>query len=93
MGSRQDQEFLAVLNNGNCEPLKAAVHGIVMTTAALCALYNAAAWLRRREHHLAVNAVVYSAAACWEIFHVRHHLERRPEPASLPEPDTVADAA
>jgi hypothetical protein len=93
MDANQEREFLPVLNNGNCEPLKAAVHGIVMATAALCALYNAAAWLRRRERHLAVNAVVYSAAACWETFHVRHHLDCRPRPALLPEPDTVADAA
>jgi hypothetical protein len=93
MGSREEREFLAVLNNGNSEPLKAAVHGLVLMTAALCALYNAAAWLKRREHHLAVNVVVYSAAACWETFHVRHHLDCRPSPASLPEPDDIADAA
>ncbi|PYR61029.1 MAG: hypothetical protein DMF85_03370 [Acidobacteria bacterium] len=101
MQATQETEFLAVLNNGNCEPLKAAVHGLVLMTAALCALYNGAAWLRRRERHLAVNTVVYSAAACWETLHVRHHLGCRPatapaatlEATPLPAHDCVADAA
>jgi len=36
--------------------------------------YNAAAWLRRRDQHLAVNAVLYTALIAWEQHHVLHHL-------------------
>jgi hypothetical protein len=38
-------------------------------------LYNAAAWLARREQHLAVNAVLYAALTAWEQQQVAHHLE------------------
>ena len=51
-----------MLNVGRCEPLKAAVHGVLMATVAVCAAYNAAAWLKRRQPHLAINAIVYTAA-------------------------------
>jgi hypothetical protein len=64
-----------MLDVGRCEPLKAAVHGVMLATVTLCALYNAAAWLKRRQRHLAVNAVLYSAAIWWEGTHVMHHLE------------------
>jgi hypothetical protein len=37
-------------------------------------LYNAAAWLRRRDAHLAVNALLYAALVAWEQKHVAHHL-------------------
>jgi len=63
-----------MLNVGRCEPLKAAVHGVLMVTASVCAAYNAAAWLKRRQRHLAVNAVVYGLAVWWERSHVLHHL-------------------
>ena len=46
-----------MLNVGRCEPLKAAVHGVLLATAAVCAAYNAAAWLKRRQRHLAINAI------------------------------------
>lgn len=65
---------LNVLNSGRCEPLKAAVHGVLFATATVCAAYNAAAWLRRRQRHLAINAVIYSAALVWERCHIAHHL-------------------
>jgi hypothetical protein len=44
--------------------------------------YNAAAWLQRRQSHLAVNAVIYIAAAFWEQRHVMHHLSPCLEPAA-----------
>ncbi len=50
--------------------------------------YNTAAWLRRRQHHLAWNALIYTAAAVWESRHVAHHL--RP---CLPSLIVVSDAA
>jgi hypothetical protein len=36
--------------------------------------YNAAAWVRRRQSHLAINATIYVAAVFWEQRHVAHHL-------------------
>jgi len=38
-----------MLDVGHCEPLKAAVHGVLLATVAVCAVYNAAAWLTRRR--------------------------------------------
>lgn len=65
---------MTVLCTGKYEGLKACVHGLALGTVALCAAYNLAAWVKRRERHLAINAVVYSAAAIWEYQHVLHHL-------------------
>ena len=39
---------LKVLKCGNCEELKLGVHGLTLGLAALCGVYNAAAWLSRR---------------------------------------------
>jgi hypothetical protein len=69
---------LAILHCGNCEPLKASVHGIALGTAALCAAYNLAAWLTRRQTHLAVNTILYTAVVLWEVQHVKHHLADLP---------------
>jgi hypothetical protein len=74
---RAAEAFLPVsemLNVGRCEPVKAAVHGVMLATVGVCAVYNAAAWLKRRQRHLAVNAVIYAAAFWWERAHVIHHL-------------------
>ena len=65
---------LPILYPGSCEPLKAAFHGAALTLAAVMGAYNAAAWLRRRQSHLALNAVIYFAAVCFEQRHVAHHL-------------------
>jgi hypothetical protein len=54
--------------------LKAGVHAVVLGTAAVCALYNLAAWVTRRQTHLAVNTVLYGTLVAWEATHVRHHL-------------------
>src|SRR5258705_8929645 len=64
-----------MLDNGRCEPLKAAVHGVLFATVCLCAAYNSAAWLKRRQRHLAINAIIYISAAWWERSHIVHHLE------------------
>jgi hypothetical protein len=75
---------LPVLKCGNSEPLKLGVHAAVLGLSALCCAYNAAAWLSRRQAHLAVNAVLYSVLAVWEERHVIHHLaELRCLPAAL----------
>jgi hypothetical protein len=65
---------LTVLQCGECEPLKAGVHGSALALSALMGLYNAAAWLKRRDAHLAVNAVFYIALTAWEHKHLAHHL-------------------
>jgi hypothetical protein len=76
-----------LLDHGNCEPFKAGVHAIVLTMTGLCAAYNAAAWLKRRQRHLAVNAIVYGAAVWLERCHVMHHLaacKEKPLPMGPP---------
>ena len=82
---------LPVLKCGNCEPLKLGVHAGMLGIATLCLAYNAAAWLSRRQTHLAVNTVLYSCLTIWEQRHVAHHLAelRRPSTAEpLPQPTT-----
>lgn len=74
---------LPILQCGNCEPLKATVHAFVLGTAALCALYNVAAWVARRQTHLAVNTVLYGTLVAWEATHVRHHLATLPRKLAL----------
>jgi hypothetical protein len=76
---------LKVLRCGNCEPLKLGVHGLALGIAALCGAYNAAAWLTRREKHLAVNAVLYAALMVFEQRHVAHHVAELRRPGATPE--------
>lgn len=83
-----------MLDNGECEPMKAAVHAVLMATVALCAAYNTAAWIKRRQTHLAINAIVYSAAIWWERCHVEHHLRSCPSSTSIaPVVDKLMNAA
>ncbi len=77
---------MQMLQCGNCERLKAGVHAVVFGLAAVCGLYNAAAWVSRRQTHLAVNAILYAALMAWEQQHVAHHL------AELRQPDKPAVA-
>jgi hypothetical protein len=65
---------LRILQCGSCEPLKLGVHAGAFGLAVVMGLYNAAAWLSRREPHLAINTVLYVALTAWETEHVRHHL-------------------
>ena len=65
---------LPVLKCGNCEPLKLSVHAAALGLAALMGAYNGAAWLSRRQRHLAVNTVLYTCLTIWEQRHVAHHL-------------------
>jgi hypothetical protein len=93
---------LDVLKPGSCETLKAGVHGMALGLIAVMGLYNAAAWLRRRETHLAVNAVIYGTLTIWERRLVAHHLAERRRtrdleremrtdpPANEPKPTRVA---
>ena len=65
---------LTILQHGEWEPLKAGVHGATLGLAVVMGLYNAAAWIGRRERHLAVNAILYSLLIAWERAQVAHHL-------------------
>src|SRR5215217_6146100 len=79
---------MKVLKCGNCEELKLGVHAMALGLVVLCGAYNAAAWLSRREKHLAINAVLYAALIAFEHQHVTHHIAelRQPQPA----PDETA---
>jgi hypothetical protein len=63
-----------MLQCGECEGLKTSVHAATLALAAVCGFYNAAAWLKRREAHLAWNVVLYAALTAWERENVAHHL-------------------
>lgn len=80
---------LSVLQCGSCEPLKAGVHGTALGLFAVMGLYNAAAWLARREQHLAVNAILYGALTAWEQQQVTRHrcAVQRARNASAPPPE------
>ena len=83
---------LDILKCGNCEELKLGVHAGALGLAVVMGLYNAAAWLVRRETHLAVNAILYAGLVAWEREHVAHHLaELRPAaPPRAVEPEPPA---
>jgi hypothetical protein len=82
---------LKVLKCGNCEELKLGVHALALGVAALCGLYNAAAWMSRRERHLAINTVMYAALIAIEQQHVSHHIAELRRPPNAPE-STTAEA-
>ena len=81
---------LKVLKCGNFEELKLGVHATALAVAALCGLYNTAAWLSRREQHLAVNAVLYMALIAFEQRHVAHHIAAMRCPTTRGTDDTPA---
>lgn len=64
-------------DSGVNEATKGAVHGAVLVLALMCGVYNTCAWLRRREPHLAVNAVVYNGLVLFEGWQVVHHVHRK----------------
>ncbi len=79
------QMSLNVLTRGSCEGLKAGVHVTALGLAVVMGVYNLAAWVRRREPHLAVNTVLYAALIAWEHRHVAHHVaELRHPPETVP---------
>lgn len=78
---------LELLNPGSCEAFKGGVHGVALGLVAIMGLYNAAAWLRRRQRHLAINTVLYTAATIWEYQHVMHHVQALSPPRPMAEDD------
>ena len=84
---------LPVLEPGNCEALKLGVHATALGLAVVMGAYNVAAWIKRRQTHLAVNSVMYVALAAWEQQHVAHHMaaiRRSREDAASPKPRAAA---
>jgi len=75
---------LDILKCGNCEELKAGVHAGALGLFAVMGIYNAAAFLARRERHLAINAVIYAGLIAWERQHIAHHLAELRPPAPQP---------
>jgi hypothetical protein len=69
--------MLSIICHGRYEVLKASVHGAALGISALCAVYNFAAWVGRRQRHSWINAALYGALTAWELQHVRHHLNCR----------------
>lgn len=63
--------------SGEAERVKGAVHGAAGTLVGVMAVYNAVAWWYRRERHLGVNAVLYTAGFLWEVYQTNRHLRRR----------------
>jgi hypothetical protein len=84
---------MKVLKCGNCEELKLGVHALALAVAALCGAYNAAAWLSRRERHLAVNTLMYAALIAFEQQHVSHHIAELRRPQTAAQPPTEATVA
>jgi hypothetical protein len=64
---------IEILDKGTSEELKLGVHAAALGLAVVMGLYNAAAFLKRRERHLAVNTVLYAVLTAWEQQHVVHH--------------------
>ena len=52
--------MLSIICHGRYE-VKASVHGAALGITAVCAAYNFAAWIGRRQTHSWVNAAVYGA--------------------------------
>lgn len=63
------------LRSGHSEPLKAGVHATLGLLALACVAYNGAAWVLRREKHLARNVVIYGALAVLEFTQTQKHLK------------------
>lgn len=62
-----------VLDAGESETLKRRWHQAIWILAAGALVYNAAALVRRKDRHLAVNAVVYGALVFLETKKIAEH--------------------
>ena len=72
------------LTRGHAEPFKGVVHGLAGGLCGMMFAYNTAAWLFRRERHLASNAFVYGFAILFELVQTRRHLVPDAAAAALP---------
>lgn len=75
----------AFLKPGEAEMLKGSAHAAVCGLALVCGVYNAAAWVTRRERHLGVNTILYTGLVIWEACHVTHHGRQSLKQRGVPE--------
>ena len=59
---------------GQCEVLKAVVHGSMLVLAAVCAGYSFIAFKKRRKPHLFRNLLLYSGLVVIETRHTTDHV-------------------
>lgn len=64
---------MSLFDSGSHETLKGDVHAALGALALLCVGYNAIAFCKRGEPHLAVNVALYGALAAYELEMVAHH--------------------
>ena len=62
-----------ILDRGSDEVSKIAAHVLLGGIAAVCMAYNLAAWVKRREAHLAWNAVIYGTLTVLEGYQIQRH--------------------
>ena len=75
--------------SGTGESVKLLVHMGLLGLASACTLYNIAAWLGRREPHLAINVGTYSALVMFEILQIQRHVKEFSHPAIAPAFDPI----
>ena len=63
-----------ILDRQCANSFKAGVHVLALGVASLMGLYNALAWIHRRERHSAFNTGLYGLAMWWELKQIRRHL-------------------
>lgn len=67
---------MCVLDSGERETMKACYHGAIGALALGAFGYNLLALWRRRQTHLAFNALVYGVLVLLETRQVQHHARR-----------------
>jgi hypothetical protein len=63
----------SLFDRGSQEGLKLAAHASLGTLALACLAYNAIAFVRRGDRHLAANTVLYAVLVALEVRKVGHH--------------------
>lgn len=68
-----DDVFMA----GRLEGLKFGVHLVLFGGSVAALLYNLGSWSVRRERHLGVNVMAYTALSVFEVRHLYCHAHKR----------------
>ena len=64
---------MCLFDPGDSEHFKGGFHAVLGLLALGACGYNAIAFARRKEAHLAVNMILYGAIVALEVTHVNHH--------------------
>lgn len=67
----------AFVKAGNGEGVKGATHALACGLLGVMAVYNIVAWCFRRQRHLGINAVLYTAGALYEVKQTARHFGSR----------------